>query len=88
MKKRYLYIIIVLLLSIIFISCSNKKDNDDKINVLEMAERVEKKLNSLNEAEQSLVKDIMMANSSLAEQRRENIFKNLENSRLSGLPHL
>ena len=57
----------------------NKKENDKKVNVLAMAEQVEKKLNSLNEAEQALVKDIMMANSSVAESRRQNLFNKIKN---------
>ena len=57
----------------------NKKLNDNKVDVLSMAEQVEKKLNSLNEAEQALVKDIMMANSSVAESRRMNLFNKIKN---------
>jgi len=57
----------------------NKKVNDNKIDVLSMAEQVEKKLNSLNEAEQALVKDIMAANTSLAESRRQNLFNKIKN---------
>ena len=44
-----------------------------------MAEKVEKKLNSLNEAEQSLVKDIMMASSANGEVRRQNLFNQIKN---------
>ena len=57
----------------------NKKLNDNKVDVLSMAEQVEKKLNSLNEAEQALVKDIMMANTTVAESRRENLFNKIKN---------
>lgn len=57
----------------------NKKLNNNKVDVLSMAEQVEKKLNSLNEAEQALVKDIMMANTSIAESRRENLFNKIKN---------
>lgn len=57
----------------------NKKLNDNKVDVLSMAEQVEKKLNSLNEAEQALVKDIMMANNSVAESRRMNLFNKIKN---------
>ena len=57
----------------------NKKLNENKVDILSMAERVEKKLNSLNEAEQALVKDIMMANSSGAETRRMNLFNKIKN---------
>ena len=57
----------------------NKKFNDRKVDVLSMAEQVEKKLNSLNEAEQALVKDIMMANTTVAESRRENLFNKIKN---------
>jgi len=57
----------------------NKKLNENKVDVLSMAEQVEKKLNSLNEAEQALVKDIMMANSSVAESRRMNLFNKIKN---------
>jgi hypothetical protein len=57
----------------------NKKLNDRKVDVLSMAEQVEKKLNSLNEAEQALVKDIMMANTTVAESRRENLFNKIKN---------
>ena len=57
----------------------NKKENDKKVNVLAMAEQVEKKLNSLNEAEQALVKDIMMANSTVAESKRQNLFNKIKN---------
>jgi hypothetical protein len=53
----------------------NKKENSKKLNVLAMAEQVEKKLNSLNEDERALVKDIMAANSSVA----ESFFNGLEN---------
>jgi len=56
----------------------NKKENDKKVDVLAMAEQVEKKLNSLNEAEQALVKDIMMANSSVAESRRQSLFEKIK----------
>lgn len=57
----------------------NKKLNENKVDILSMAEQVEKKLNSLNEAEQALVKDIMMANSSGAETRRMNLFNKIKN---------
>ena len=57
----------------------NRKANEDKINVLAMAEQVEKKLNSLNEAEQALVKDIMMAGSTVAESRRQTLFNKIKN---------
>ena len=57
----------------------NKKLNENKIDIISMAEQVEKKLNSLNEAEQALVKDIMMANSSGAETRRMNLFNKIKN---------
>jgi len=57
----------------------NKKLNENKVDILSMAEQVEKKLNSLNEAEQALVKDIMMANSSVAESRRMNLFNKIKN---------
>lgn len=57
----------------------NKKEIENKVNVLAMAEQVEKKLNSLNEAEQALVKDIMMANNSIAEQKRQNLFNKIKN---------
>ena len=57
----------------------NKKENSKKLNVLAMAEQVEKKLNSLNEDERALVKDIMAANSSVAESRRQNLFNKIKN---------
>ena len=57
----------------------NKKLNENKVDILSMAEQVENKLNSLNEAEQALVKDIMMANSSGAETRRMNLFNKIKN---------
>jgi hypothetical protein len=57
----------------------NKKLNENKVDILSMAEQVEKKLSSLNEAEQALVKDIMMANSSGAETRRMNLFNKIKN---------
>ena len=57
----------------------NKRLNENKVDILSMAEHVEKKLNSLNEAEQALVKDIMMANSSGAEIRRMNLFNKIKN---------
>lgn len=57
----------------------NKKLNENKVDIISMAEQVEKKLNSLNEAEQALVKDIMMANSSGAETRRMNLFNKIKN---------
>lgn len=56
----------------------NRKLNANKVNVLSMAENVEKKLNSLNEAEQALVKDIMIANSTVAESRREKLFNKIK----------
>lgn len=57
----------------------NKKVNENKIDVLAMAEQVEKKLNSLNESERALVNDIMMANSSGAESRRQGLFNKIKN---------
>ena len=57
----------------------NKKENSKKINVLSMAEQVEKKLNSLNEAEQALVNDIMNARTSVAESRRQTLFNKIKN---------
>lgn len=57
----------------------NKKVNENKIDVLSMAEQVEKKLNSLNESERALVNDIMMANTSVAESRRQNLFNKIKN---------
>lgn len=57
----------------------NKKSNENKVNVLAMAEQVEKKLNSLNEAERALVKDIMIAGNSVAEQKREDLFNKIKN---------
>jgi len=57
----------------------NRKEAKEKVDILAMAEQVEKKLNSLNEAEQALVKDIMMANSSGAEYRRQNLFNKIKN---------
>ena len=44
-----------------------------------MAEQVEKKLNSLNEAEQALVNDIMNARTSVAESRRQTLFNKIKN---------
>lgn len=57
----------------------NRKVNENKIDVLAMAEQVEKKLNSLNESERALVNDIMMANSSGAESRRQGLFNKIKN---------
>ena len=57
----------------------NKKANNKKLNVLAMAEQVEKKINSLNEEEKSLVKDIMSVKDSVSESRRENLFKKIKN---------
>ena len=57
----------------------NKKLNENKVDILSMAEQVEKKLNSLNESERALVADIMMANSSGAETRRMNLFNKIKN---------
>lgn len=57
----------------------HRKENKEKIDVLTMAENVEKKLNALNEDERALVKDIMVAGSSLAEQRRQNLFNKIKN---------
>ena len=57
----------------------NKKLNENKVDVLSMAEQVEKKMNSLNESERALVADIMMANSSGAESRRMNLFNKIKN---------
>ena len=57
----------------------NKKENGKKLNVLAMAEQVEKKLNSLNEDERALVKDIMAVNNSVAESRRQNLFNKIKN---------
>jgi hypothetical protein len=56
----------------------NRKEAKEKVDILSMAEQVEKKLNSLNEAEQALVKDIMMANNSVAESRRQNLFDKIK----------
>ena len=47
-----------------------------------MAEQVEKKLNSLNEAEQALVKDIMVAKTGVAESRRQNLFNKIKNEKI------
>jgi hypothetical protein len=57
----------------------NKKLNENKVDIISMAEQVEKKLNSLNESERALVADIMMANSSGAETRRMNLFNKIKN---------
>lgn len=57
----------------------NKKNITNKTNVLSMAEQVEKKLNSLNEAEQALVNDIMNVKSAVAESRREKLFIKIRN---------
>lgn len=57
----------------------NKKLNENKVDVLSMAEQVERKLNSLNESERALVADIMMTNSSGAESRRMNLFNKIKN---------
>jgi len=57
----------------------NKKLNENRVDVLSMAEQVEKKMNSLNESERALVADIMMANSSGAESRRMNLFNKIKN---------
>lgn len=57
----------------------NKKENGKKLNVLAMAEQVEKKLNSLNEDERALVKDIMAVNNSVAESRRQTLFNKIKN---------
>ena len=57
----------------------NRKLNENKVDVLSMAEQVEKKLNSLNESERALVADIMMANSAGAELRRMNLFNKIKN---------
>lgn len=57
----------------------NRKNNKEKIDILSMAEQVEKKLNSLNEAEQALVKDIMVAKTGVAESRRQNLFNKIKN---------
>ena len=57
----------------------NRKNNKERIDILSMAEQVEKKLNSLNEAEQELVKDIMVAKTGVAESRRQNLFNKIKN---------
>ncbi len=57
----------------------NRKLNENKVDVLSMAEQVEKKLNSLNESERALVADIMAANSSVAESRRIKLFNKIKN---------
>ena len=57
----------------------NRKLNENKVDVLSMAEQVEKKMNSLNESERALVADIMMANSTGAESRRMNLFNKIKN---------
>lgn len=57
----------------------NKKENGKKLNVLAMAEQVEKKLNSLNESEKELVKDIMSVKNSVGESRRQNLFNKIKN---------
>ena len=57
----------------------NKKAITEKVNLLSMAEKVEKKLNSLNEAEQALVNDIMNVKSSVAESKREKLFNSIRN---------
>ena len=56
----------------------HKKELVNKVDVLSLAEKVEKKLNSLNEAEQALVKDIMDAGSAVAESRRQNLFNKIK----------
>lgn len=57
----------------------NRKNNKERIDILSMAEQVEKKLNSLNEAEQELVKDIMVVKTGVAESRRQNLFNKIKN---------
>jgi hypothetical protein len=57
----------------------NRKNNKERVDILSMAEQVEKKLNSLNEAEQELVKDIMVAKTGVAESRRQNLFNKIKN---------
>ena len=57
----------------------NRKNNKERIDILSMAEQVEKKLNSLNEAEQALVKDIMVAKTGVADSRRQNLFNKIKN---------
>lgn len=57
----------------------NRKNNKERIDILSMAEQVEKKLNSLNEAEQALVKDIMVAKTGVAESKRQNLFNKIKN---------
>jgi len=57
----------------------NKKEKGNKLNVLAMAEQVEKKLNSLNESEKELVKDIMSVKNSVGESRRQNLFNKIKN---------
>ena len=57
----------------------NRKNNKERVDILSMAEQVEKKLNSLNEAEQALVKDIMVAKTGVAESRRQNLFNKIKN---------
>lgn len=57
----------------------NRKSNKERVDILSMAEQVEKKLNSLNEAEQALVKDIMVAKTGVAESRRQNLFNKIKN---------
>lgn len=54
----------------------NKKNNTDKIDVLSLAEKVEKKLNSLNEAEQSFVAELF---SKGKEGKKEKLFNNMRN---------
>ena len=57
----------------------NRKSNKERVDILSMAEQVEKKLNSLNEAEQALVKDIMVAKTGVAESKRQNLFNKIKN---------
>ena len=57
----------------------NKKERDEnKVDVFKMAEQVERKLNSLNEAERSLVGDIVAAKNPFFEERKKKIFKEIK----------
>lgn len=54
----------------------HKRNDADGVNVLKMAEDVENKINSLNEAEHSLVNDIISAKG--ADKKKENLFNNIK----------
>lgn len=56
----------------------HKNKNENHVDVFEMAENVESKINSLNEAEHSLVNDIISISSKNADKKKEKLFNEIK----------